>query len=47
MPLNQDSREFIELLLSEDVDFLVVGGVALAAHGRPRYNGGYRFLDSV
>jgi hypothetical protein len=43
MPLNPDSREFIELLLSEGVDFLVVGGVALAAHGRPRYTGDINF----
>jgi hypothetical protein len=39
MHLSNDCREFIALLLSEGVDFLVVGAAALAAHGRPRYSG--------
>lgn len=39
MHLHPDCREFIELLRSEGVDFLVVGAAALAAHGRPRYTG--------
>lgn len=39
MNLTSDCREFIALLLSEGVDFLVVGAAALAAHGRPRYSG--------
>ena len=30
------SREFIGLLLSQDVEFLVVGGHAVAFHGYPR-----------
>lgn len=37
--LNKDFREFIELLRSNGVEFLVVGAHALAAHGRPRYTG--------
>ena len=37
--LNKDFKEFIELLLSNKVDFLVVGAHALAMHGRPRYTG--------
>ena len=37
--LNKDFKEFIELLLSNKVDFLVVGAHALALHGRPRYTG--------
>jgi Nucleotidyl transferase of unknown function (DUF2204) len=37
--LNKDFKEFIELLHSNKVEFLVVGAHALAAHGRPRYTG--------
>lgn len=39
MHLTSDCKEFIAWLLSEGVDFLVVGAAALAAHGRPRYSG--------
>lgn len=39
MHLSNDCKEFIALLRSEGVDFLVVGAAALAAHGRPRYTG--------
>ncbi|MDA0766445.1 MAG: nucleotidyl transferase AbiEii/AbiGii toxin family protein [Verrucomicrobia bacterium] len=35
--LPKDSREFIELLLSQKVEFLLVGGYALAFHGAPRF----------
>ncbi len=37
--LNKDFREFVELLGSAGVEYLVVGGYALAAHGHPRYTG--------
>lgn len=37
--LNQDFKEFIALLNSTGVKYLVVGGYALAAHGHPRYTG--------
>jgi hypothetical protein len=37
MLLNQDFREFIELLNNNDVRYLVVGGYAVALHGHPRY----------
>lgn len=39
MHLSDDCKEFIALLRSEGVDFLIVGAAALAAHGRPRYTG--------
>lgn len=39
MRLAKDLREFVELLISHRVDFLVVGAHALAFHGRPRYTG--------
>ncbi len=37
--LHQDFREFLTLLNSNGVEYLVVGGYALAAHGHPRYTG--------
>jgi hypothetical protein len=39
MQLGKDLREFIELFLSNEVEFLVVGAHALAFHGRSRYTG--------
>lgn len=37
--LNRDFKEFAGLLNSTGVEYLVVGGYALAAHGHPRYTG--------
>ena len=37
--LNKDFKEFVELLNSAGVEYLIVGGYALAAHGHPRYTG--------
>ncbi len=37
MPLNKDWREFIELLNSNEVEYLVVGAFAVSYHGFPRY----------
>lgn len=34
--MQKDLREFVELLLSKKVEFVVVGAHALAFHGRPR-----------
>lgn len=39
MKLHKDSREFIALLNSHKVDYVVVGAFALAFHGRPRNTG--------
>lgn len=39
MNLSRDSKEFIELLNSRGVDYVVVGAHSLAFHGRPRYTG--------
>ena len=39
MPLNKDLREFLELLNSNEVEYLVVGAFAVAFHGFPRYTG--------
>jgi hypothetical protein len=37
MPLDKDLREFVELLNSNGVEYLVVGAFAVAYHGFPRY----------
>src|ERR1041384_6036118 len=37
MRLQKDLREFIESLNSNSVEFVIVGGVALAFHGHVRY----------
>jgi hypothetical protein len=37
--LNRDFKEFVASFNAHAVDYLVVGGYALAAHGRPRYTG--------
>ena len=39
MRLNRDLHEFVELLNSQKVDYMVVGAHALAFHGHPRYTG--------
>lgn len=41
--LHQDYREFIKLLNSKKVEYLVVGSFALAFHGHPRYTGDIDF----
>ena len=38
-PLSSDLREFIHLLNTKSVRYVVVGARALAFHGRPRYTG--------
>ena len=37
MVMNQDFKEFIALLNTNDVQYLVIGGYAVAYHGYPRY----------
>ena len=37
MALNQDFKEFLELLNKHEVKYLVVGGYSVAIHGHPRY----------
>ena len=39
MALPKDFREFLELLNSHGVEYVIVGGFALAWHGRPRFTG--------
>jgi hypothetical protein len=44
MRLNRDLREFVELLNSNGVEYLVVGGFAVAWHGHPRFTGDIDFF---
>ena len=44
MKLQQDLREFIELLNSHGCDYLIVGGHAVAYHGHPRFTADIDFL---
>ena len=39
MELLKDFRDFIHLLNLQEVEYLVVGGYALAFHGKPRHTG--------
>jgi hypothetical protein len=41
---NDDLSEWVESLASEKVEFVVVGGHAVAWHGHPRYTGDFDFL---
>lgn len=41
--MNRDFKEFAESLNARGVEYLVVGGYALAAHGHPRYTGDIDF----
>jgi len=37
--LNEDFKDFLRLLISHQVKFLIVGGYAVGVHGYPRYTG--------
>lgn len=39
MEVRQDFKELLELLNAHGVDYVIVGGYALAFHGAPRYTG--------
>lgn len=45
--LNRDFKEFAGLLHANGVEYLLVGGYALAAYGHPRYTGDIDFWVSV
>jgi hypothetical protein len=44
MKLSKDSREFVELLNSTRVNYLLVGGHAVGYHGYPRFTGDVDFF---
>lgn len=39
MEIQQDFKELLELLNANKVDYVIVGGYALAFHGAPRFTG--------
>jgi len=39
MEVQQDFKELLESLNAQEVEYLIVGGYALALHGAPRYTG--------
>jgi predicted nucleotidyltransferase len=45
--LQADLKEFIELLNSHGVDYILVGGHAVAFHGYPRFTGDIDFLIRI
>ncbi|MGZ8901172.1 MAG: nucleotidyl transferase AbiEii/AbiGii toxin family protein [Limisphaerales bacterium] len=47
MELQKDIREFIASFLSHRVEFLLVGGYALAFHGAPRFTEDIDFLVRI
>ena len=44
MKLSKDLREFVELLNSAKIKYLIVGGHAVAFHGYPRFTGDTDFF---
>lgn len=36
---SQDFKGFVELLIKNNVEYLIVGGYAVGIHGHPRYTG--------
>lgn len=44
MKLNKDLSEFVGLLNSRNIKYLVVGGHAVAFHGHPRFTGDFDFF---
>ncbi|HVX85931.1 MAG TPA: nucleotidyltransferase [Phycisphaerae bacterium] len=47
MNLDKDLREFVELLNSANVEYLIVGGYAVGFHGKPRFTGDIDFFVAV
>ena len=47
MKLDKNLREFIELLNSRGVEYLVVGGHAVAFHGHPRFTADIDFFVAI
>jgi hypothetical protein len=43
----KDFKEFITLLNSNNVEYLVAGGYAVAYHGYPRYTGDLVFFAAA
>ena len=46
MPLSKDLREFVECFNSNEVEYLIVGALAVSWHGYPRYSADIDFFVS-
>ena len=46
-PLPEEFKEFIQLLNSEKVEYLVLGGWAVSVHGNPRFTADIDFLIGI
>jgi hypothetical protein len=44
MPLSRDLRQFVECLNSHNVEYLIVGALAVSWHGFPRYSADIDFF---
>ena len=44
MPLSRDLRQFVECLNSNEVEYLIVGALAVSWHGFPRYSADIDFF---
>jgi hypothetical protein len=44
MPLSKDLREFVECFNSNEVEYLIVGALAVSWHGYPRYSADIDFF---
>lgn len=47
MELNKDFKEFVKLLNDNQVEYLTIGGYAVAYHGFPRYTGDIDFWVGI
>jgi hypothetical protein len=47
MEIQSDCRDLLELFNKNSVEFVIVGGYALAFHGAPRYTGDLDIFVSV
>jgi hypothetical protein len=45
--LPTDFKEFLQLLNSYDVQYLIIGGYAVGYHGYPRATGRYKDLNDL
>jgi len=45
--LNPDFTEFVELLRKHQVEYMIVGGYAVAFYGHPRFTGDLDDIDKM
>ena len=47
MEIQQDFKDLLELFNAHKVEYIIVGGYALAFHGAPRYTGDIDIITSI